>query len=161
MNLDEFRQQYELRKSARPIDSYQATRVGIESGLRTLEVAPVSEAVFGRPPKHTDDLGCNTYLWVIDSSGVPYLIENPLKVLNGRLPKHTNLTGGGPAYVGGQLWFLDTSTLYVSGGSGRFPPLNEEQLDAAISVFESFGYAVSSLGWNPVTDRARRILKEQ
>ena len=83
VNLDEFRQQYELRKSARPIDSYQATRVGIESGLRTLEVAPVSEAVFGRPPKHTDDLGCNPYLWVIDSSGVPYLIENPLKVLNG------------------------------------------------------------------------------
>lgn len=98
---------------------------------------------------------------MIDPRGVPYLIENSLIVLNGRLPKHTNLTGGGPAYVGGELWFLDTSTLYVSGGSGRFPPVDEKQLDAAISVFVSFGYAVSSLGWNPITDRARRFLEEQ
>ena len=160
MNLDEFRQHYGLRKSARPIDSYESMNLGVESGLRILSEAPVSDVVFGRPPKHAEDRGRNTYLWVIDRSGIPYLIEGPLKILNERLPKHTNLTGGGPAYVGGQLWFRDTSTLYVSGGSGRFPPLNEGQLDAAVSVFESFSYAVSSLGWNPGTGYPRRILQE-
>lgn len=160
MHLDEFRELHRLRESARRVSPHQSKRLGAESGLRTLGTAPVLNAVFGRPPKDTNDLGCNTYLWVIDPGGISFLIAKPLETLDGQLPKHTNLTGGGPAYVGGEFWFIDTSTLYISGGSGRFPPMNEEQLDAAISVFESFGYAVTSLGWNPVTDRARRFLEE-
>ena len=128
MNLDEFREHYHLRESARPVNPYESTKLGPESGLRTLGNAPISDVVFGRPPKPTSYLGNNTYLWVIDLRGIPYLIENPLKILDDRLPKHTNLTGGGPAYVGGELWFMDTSALYVSGGSGRFPPTNERQL---------------------------------
>ena len=160
MSLDEFRKRYNLRESERPSYSYESKILGVENGLRLLSEAPVSDVVFGRPPNHGDDLGCNTYIWVIDRSGIPYLLEHPIGILKERLPKHTNLTGGGPAYVGGQLWFRDTSTLYVSGGSGRFPPSNEGQLDAAISVFESFSYIVTSLGWNAQTGHARRVLQE-
>ncbi len=45
-----------------------------------------------------------------------------------QVPKHTNLTGGGRAYLGGELWFTNNSEVYVSGGSGRYPPSDERQL---------------------------------
>ena len=103
---------------------------------------------------------CNTYIWVIDSSGIPYVIELSMPILGNKEPKHTNLTSGGRAYVGGQLWFHSEHCMYVSGGSGRFPPLDEAQLEAVIEVFKSFNYSVRSLGWNHATGRARRVLLE-
>ena len=128
-------------------------------GLRLLRKAPVSDVEFGYPPKHSEGQGYNTYLWVIDDRGVPYLLEISMSTLGDKLPKHTNLTGGKQAYVGGQLWFIDRRGMYVSGGSGRFPPLDEEQLTAAIAVFLSFGYQVTPLGWDSESG-ARRHLQE-
>lgn len=128
-------------------------------GLRFLHEAPVSDVEFGRPPNHSQGQGCNTYLWVIDGRGVPYLLEISKSILGDSPPKHTNLTGGKQAYVGGQLWFTDPSGMYVSGGSGRFPPTDEEQLTAAIEVFSSFKYTVISLGWNSETGWAWRHLQ--
>ena len=129
-------------------------------GLRFLQEAPVSDVEFGSPPKHSDDQSRNTYLWVIDDRGVPYLIEVSMNTLGDDLPKHTNLTGGKPAYIGGQLWFTDPNGMYVSGGSGRFPPIDKQQLAAAIDVFSSFKYTVTSLGWNSETGWAWRHLQE-
>lgn len=128
-------------------------------GLRFLQEAPVSGVELGHPPNHSEGQGYNTYLWVIDDHGVPYLLEISMSNLGGKPPKHTNLTGGKQAYVGGQLWFTNRSRMYVSGGSGRFPPLDEEQLTAAIDVFFSFGYQVTSLGWDSESG-ARRHLQE-
>ena len=96
---------------------------------------------------------------MIDYRGIPYLIESPMAILDFHCPKHTNLTGGKSAYIGGELWFSDANSIYVSGGSGRFHPLNEQQLDAAIGVFSSFKYTVKSLGWNRETDLAMRYLE--
>ena len=131
--------------------------------MRRLQEAPVSRVRLGRPPKqlkYAVELESNTYIWVIDGSGIPYVIEVPMSVLDNKEPKHTNLTGGGKAYVGGQLWFHSECCMYISGGSGRFPPLDHTQLEAVVEVFESFRYAVRSLGWNHVTGQARRILLE-
>ena len=158
--LDKLRQHYQLRRPERPSKAQQSLKIGPQDGLRRLQAAPISSVAFGRPPRHSTERGCNTYIWVIDDSGVPYVLEGPMPRLNGHEPKHTNLTGGGNAYVGGQLWFQDTRSMYVSGGSGRFPPTSEQQLDTAIDVFESFKYAVTSLGWNHETGRARRVLQE-
>ena len=74
------------------------------------------------------------------------------------LPKHSNLTGSGEAYLGGELWFTSASSLYVSGGSGRYPPLNAAQLEEAVEVFESFGYEVTSLGWDHIWGEPMRNL---
>ena len=74
-----------------------------------------------------------------------------------KMPKHTNLTGGGGAYLGGQMWFASEEALYVSGGSGRYPPTDRRQLEEAVQVIESFGYEVISFGWNPETGMARRF----
>ena len=114
----------------------------------------------GTPPRSRDDCGSHRHLWVIDDTGIPYIVEAPLPELNGELPKHTNLTAGAPAYVGGELWFSDSSSLYLSGGSGRYPPSNAEHLDDAAGVFEVLGYDVISLGWDADTDSAERVLQE-
>ena len=158
--LDRFRRHYQLRPPERSSKPHQSLKIGLDNGLRILEEAPISGVAFGCPPRHTTERGSHTYIWVIDDSGIPYVLEVPIPSLDGNAPKHTNLTGGGNAYVGGQLWFQDTFTMYVSGGSGRFPPLTEEQLDTVVTVFESFNYAVNSLGWNHETGRARRVLQE-
>ena len=98
----------------------------------------------------------NRYLWVIDRQGIPYIIERPLSHIGGIDPKHTNLTGGEDAYVGGELWFSDNSRLFVSGGSGRYHPIDAKQLSYAVRVFESYQYRVTSLGWDFKNDRAWR-----
>ena len=95
----------------------------------------------------------------MDDAGVPYIIERPLPHLNGSRPKHTNLTGGADAYLGGEIWFSDAVSLFLSGGSGRYPPLHEAQLNDAVQVFESYGYRVMSLGWNVRGGQAERIYR--
>jgi len=101
----------------------------------------------GLPPRHRNDPTTFLYLWVIDLSGIPYILECALPELGGNLPKHTNLTGGMPASIGGELWFRTESSLFLSGKSGRYGPRNEQQLADAVTVFEDYGYEVFSLGW--------------
>ena len=109
------------------------------------------------PPRRRDD-STYRYLWAIDDTGIPYVREVPLRALDGELPKHTNLTAGGLAYVAGELWFSDESSLFLSGGSGRYPPRSAHHLDDAVRVFEFYGYGVMSLGWDTDNDMARRLL---
>lgn len=114
----------------------------------------------GTPPYSRTDQGEHRYLWVIDANGIPYIHESPIQTICGNPPKHTNLTGGGKAYLGGELWFHSYTHLYVSGGSGRYPPINGDQLDCAVQVFRDFDYNVTSLGWDEGTDTARRYREQ-
>ena len=122
--------------------------------------APARDVAFGEPPSSRNGACDNRYLWVIDASGVPHVLESPMPVVGGALPKHTNLTGGGTAYPGGELWFESASKIYVSGGAGRYHPINEAQLDCAVCVFKEFGYTAVSLGWDHDTGKARRRLEQ-
>ena len=120
---------------------------------------PVQDIKLGKPPPKAGDVGVNTYIWVIDDEGIRYVIEQSI---DGRPnpPKHTNLTGGEEAYVGGELWFSSDTSIYLSGGSGRYPPRNELELEDIVRVFESYGYTVTSLGLNNITKRANRHYDE-
>lgn len=154
--LADFRSCYPLRPPCYPqgrIDS-ECRQI---AGFRLLKEAPVTNFQQGHPPLARKERGTNTYIWVIDSKGVPYIIEADLQQLEWQLPKHTNLTGDGEAYVGGELWFRNGSFLYVSGGSGRYPPLSERQLEDAVGVFEAFSYEVRSLGWHEQSGPLRHL----
>ena len=61
--------------------------------------------------------------------------------------------------MGGELWFSSGRDMYVSGGSGRYPPRDEGQMKAAVGVFEGYNYIVTSLGWDTETGRAERVFK--
>ncbi|MDE2937708.1 MAG: hypothetical protein OXR67_02135 [Chloroflexota bacterium] len=113
-----------------------------------LQDAPAVGVQLGKPPPVRFQRGPNTYIWVINAEGVPYILEVFQGESASELIKHTNLTGGGKAYVGGELWFSTDRKLFVSGGSGRYSPQDEKQLEAAVEVFRSFSYEVTSLGWD-------------
>ena len=158
MNISEFRSQYAKRpprgRTFRPIP-HEFDAWSDADGVAVLLKAPVQDLELGKPPRKEGDDGVNRYIWVIDDEGIRYVIEQSI---DGRPnpPKHTNLTGGGEAYVGGELWFSNDTSIYLSGGSGRYPPRNELELENVVRVFASYGYAVTSLGWDKTTNRAKR-----
>lgn len=157
--LDDFRRRYESRppEPDRIRDASETVRIDARDGLRFLEPAPATGVTYGTPPKSSSEK-TNLYLWVIDERGVPYLLEVSIARI-GAAPKHTNLTGGDKAYLGGEAWFESDTALCISGGSGRYPPQNPAQIDEAVKVFESFGYRVASLGWDKEDGAARRWLE--
>ena len=159
LRINEFRRRYRLRPPERPPSLSEKRRLSEVDGLRALCRAPACMVSLGTPPRSRTD-GENRYLWVIDANGIPYIHESPVQAICNNLPKHTNLTGGGEAYVGGELWFVSETHLYVSGGSGRYPPIDGGQLDCAVQVFRDFDYDVTSLGWDEGTGGARRYLEE-
>ena len=70
-----------------------------------------------------DQKSLSRYLWVINDDGILFTLEIPIDDLNGEKPKHTNLTSGRPAYIGGELWFETGARLFVSGGSRTWLPV--------------------------------------
>ena len=158
--LDDFRRRYSLRRPEWEPPLQESQQLVPADGLRVLDRAPAQAVSLGTPPSSRTEPGANRYLWVIDANGIPHVREAPIPSIAGKLPKHTNLTGGGTAYLGGELWFESNSCLCVSGGSGRYPPIDGIQLDCAIQVFTDFGYDVTSLGWDEEADTAKRYREQ-
>ena len=158
--LDEFRQIYDPREPLWPdtAQAHEGLLLDHLSGLRFLEYAPAREVHRGYPPKSRSETGHHRYLWVINDEGLPFVKEIKNVHLKSNLPKHTNLTGGRPAYAGGELWFGTEEALFVSGGSRRYKPIHSVQLEEAVGVFRAFGYTVTSLGWDKDRDEPRRFL---
>ena len=126
--------------------------------IRFLVEAPAMDVSFGKPPRVDVD-GVHTYLWVIDDRGIPYILDHGRPDLGGERPKHTNLTLGRGAFVGGELWFETGSSLWISGKSGRYGPRYPDLLEDSVAVFRSFGYSVQSLGWDYEANRPKPFLE--
>ena len=154
--LEAFLRRYAPGAPSRPsYVSRENLQLTQQHGLRLLGPAPATDIMIGAPPTSRSNSKYR-YLWVIDEQGILHIIEEYLDVLDTTLPKHTNLTGGGNACIGGEMWFASNTSVYVSGGSGRYPPKDSRHLDAAVEVFGSLGYEVISLGWDEVTGFAKR-----
>ncbi len=159
--LDDFRRRYSLRRPEKKSPPQDWNRQLVPAdGLRVLDRAPAQAVSLGTPPPSRTEPGANCYLWVIDMNGIPYIREAPISSIAGKKPKHTNITGGGPAYLGGELWFESDSRLWVSGGSGRYSPIDGVQLDCAVQVFRDFRYDVTSLGWDEGIGKAKRYREQ-
>ena len=158
--LDSFRERHRLQHPSLRVDNMERKQLDKKNGLRLLESAPATNVLTGQPPLSQNESGCYRYLWVIDAKGIPYIIESPITAIGCLMPKHTNLTGGTEAYLGGEMWFASQESLYISGGSGRYPPEDEQQFKEAVEVFESFNYAVRSLGWDNEAGRAKRYAQD-
>ena len=156
--LQKFRDKYPEQPPQVHCEPLTLVKLNQCHGVTLLQPSPASDVKLGMPPSTMDGSSTNRYLWVIDRQGVPYIIERALSDIDG-MPKHTNLTGGETAYLGGELWFKSNSSLFLSGGSGRYPPANADQLIDAVRVFESYGYCVNSLGWDFQNDRAWRRVR--
>lgn len=162
--------QYRAAWSAR---AYDARRVGGEDELRDVtqdpevaafQVAPAGQWTQGAPPVGTFGDGEGKFLWVIRADVMPYAKEDgPLGASiagRGRLA-HTNLTGGADAHCGGELWFQSESCVWLTGGSGRYPPRSREELEAVVAAVRKAGYDVRSAGWSDELGGPARYFREE
>lgn len=157
--VQEFLERYPPRPYQPPDSPYpdaQLEQVGPADGLWYLNEVP-DTAPRGSPRVVQRDDGENCHLWVIDERGRPCISQEPLDRLGDGKLHHTNLTGGGAASIGGEVWFGEPPRIYLSGCSGRYPPRHAEHLEDAEHLFREVGFEVLSLGWNPETGKARRL----
>jgi hypothetical protein len=96
------------------------------------------------------------YLWVIREDDVPYAAEacDFGKTLESKVIKHSNLTGGGTAYAGGELLILDKQTIVLNGSSGRYGPRSSQELQALARAFRESGYFVWYMAYDNDAGRA-------
>ena len=70
---------------------------------------------------------------------------------------HTNLTGGADAHTGGELWFPNSITVKINGGSSRYAPRNQDELLSVARAFKAAGFKAASLGWDKETNTPLRL----
>ena len=88
------------------------------------------------------------YLWVLDKTGIKIIRENSKlgSVIKDRI-RHTNLTGGGGAYLGGEVWF-NRKTIRVNAKSSAYcfgncsVKLTEYEYNLAMKAWRLLGYKV-------------------
>ena len=127
----------------------ELTDVSGRDDVVSLTVAPIAGARCGTPPRKPRSSGDQMHLWLVGTEDVLVALEegpSGKSTSRGRLA-HTNLSGGRPAHAGGELWFRDEASLWLTGGSSRYPPRSKEELDAIVEGFRSSGYNVCSCGW--------------
>ncbi len=89
-------------------------------------------------------------LWVVRMDDVVHAPENcefGSKRAAG-VVKHTNLTGGAPAYAAGEIVFVGPAQIVINGWSGRYPVRSTEAMAAVEVAFKQSGYDVWSTGWD-------------
>jgi len=101
------------------------------------------------------------YLWVIGKDYVKIALECGDAGRNTKRNRlsHTNFTGGDDAYAGGELWLKDERALWVNGGSSRYQPRSEDELNQIINSFERSGYHVESAGWDSGISSPARFVR--
>lgn len=95
------------------------------------------------------------HLWVVTANQVLYAIEDCVfgNARGAGVVKHSNLTGGGVAFSGGELFFIDDETIAINGHSGRYRPRSHEEMKDIERAFVGSGYKVWSMGYNEDTNR--------
>jgi hypothetical protein len=90
------------------------------------------------------------HLWVIESAAVPYALEACAwgAGLESGVIKHSNLTGGGVAHSGGEIWFVDERSIIVNANSGRYGAQSEKEFELVVAAFLDCGYNVASMGFD-------------
>ncbi len=89
-------------------------------------------------------------LWVVREADVAYAPETCAfgNGLKSKVIKHSNLTGGGSAYSGGEILMLNENTIALNGCSGRYGPRSEDELLSVANAFKNSGYTVWCTGFD-------------
>jgi hypothetical protein len=97
------------------------------------------------------------FLWIIDFETIKIIKEknrNEKRTHKKDCVCHTNLTGGGNAFIGGELYFVEDGRKIISFSSDRYGDPSPEQWVAAKNYFEKVGYT-------PVIDMIDFLIEEQ
>lgn len=157
--LAAFRHGREPTPPRRPCADSEVVPLTVQDGLNFFCEAPIRcdvETVEG-PPLDIYNYPDRKYLWVVRCDDVPFAQECPKEL---PLRKHSNLTGGGAAFGGGEVWFANPDQIYLNGGSGRYPVETDEDLLEAVTVFFlRIGYDVAVPPYDEDNDRRPRAFK--
>lgn len=160
--FDEYRAAYPPRDPnlANKTHDDELRLLRVDEGRRDLTVAPATAVATNSLPRSRGAQHRGKYLWVVGLNDVPYALEaghnGPVLEL-GRVT-HTNLTGGGPAHAGGEMWFLNTSSVVINGGSSRYRPGSLEELEQVATAFKRCGYRTGHMGYDEETASFARYL---
>lgn len=83
------------------------------------------------------------FLWVLDEVSIKMVREktrNVLRALNPEHVCHTNLTEGGTAFVGGELFFGEDGKIYVNYFSDRYGNPTSVQWQTVLTYLRRVGY---------------------
>ncbi|NEV77829.1 hypothetical protein DYI24_12340 [Rhodopseudomonas sp. BR0C11] len=150
--FDIFRKCHPLKElDPAKVDNEDQTRpMTASDGLRLWQDGPVNgkSKATGSPPMIEPDQ--DTMLWVVGRTDVVYAPERSefSAGLKSLVIKHSNLTGGKPAFCGGELLQIDERTVVVNGRSGRYGPKTAGELDNIAGCFRASGYDVWNMGYD-------------
>ena len=84
------------------------------------------------------------YLWIIDAEGKLSIIleSTPNLAAERKCVCHSNMTGGGIALQGGELWFLNPKSIVLNFRSGRYGAETIDHEDAVVEYWQSLGFSV-------------------
>jgi hypothetical protein len=127
-----------------------------EDGLMHWVDGPVESP--GPEPKEKPELPkqpAGQRLWVVTKEHVLHALETCdfAAKREAGAAKHSNLTGGGRAFVGGELVFSSEATITITGSSGRYRLRSGKEIAAIERAFVESGYDVWSMGYNQDTNR--------
>jgi hypothetical protein len=147
MKLTAFVEQYGTQPPRIAPTGTEGRLLNESEGVRRMTKTPA------QGPAGAPDDDATRHLWVFRPEDVPYVVESApdaVPALTAGKAKHTNLTGGGAAACGGELWIdlANSGKLYVNGASGRYGPRTAKQLEDAVAVFRGLGFEVESYGWD-------------
>ena len=159
--FENYRQTYCCRPPKKYDNNDEIRLLDQSHGVEQFENAPSQIGPHHLIPNTTELDIEKKFLWIIRESEVPFILEQAKigQELESQRCTHTNLTGGIEAYCGGEVWFAAENRLIVNGGSGRYPPIDGEELADVVFSFESAGYEVCSMGWDEDIDGPSRVLK--
>ncbi|WP_146115076.1 hypothetical protein [Malikia spinosa] len=123
-------------------------------GLKTVIQHPVESLPHPAvTPEVTEEMKQQIHLWIIRLKDCVYALERSEfgdKLENGKI-KHTNLTGGEPAFTGGELIWITEREVIVNGCSGRYGPKNANEMTTAAKAFSNSGYRTWTTGYDEGT----------
>ncbi len=133
-----------------------ADQMTIEDGLMCWVDGPVEGSTL--EPEEKPELSNDLYaqrLWVVTKEQVLHALEKCGfgTSREAEAVKHSNLTGGGMAFVGGELRFLNSETIAITGSSGRYRLRGAKEMASIERAFAESGYNVWSMGYNEETNR--------
>ena len=162
-HFDGYRNDFPMRAPDLANRQYEDELLDITGRPDVLEFssAPCLSFLTGAPPKVNGEDGEKKYVWLVGPDNVLYALEKGKTGMSLSRKKlaHTNFSGGGLAHCGGELWFRDNESIWLTGGSSRYCPRSPAELEQIVASFRSAGYRVASAGWAEEIGRPSRVFR--
>ncbi|MCE0908265.1 MULTISPECIES: hypothetical protein [Pseudomonas] len=132
----------------------ELNQMPFEQGLFLIDAkAPADPRPSSCCPDVTVEMKEKAHLWAVRQNDAVHAAENcdfGKSLALGKI-KHTNLTGGEAAYIGGELIWLGEQEIIINGCSGRYKPQSALEIESAGEAFTYAGYRVWSTGYDEGT----------